>query len=212
VLSPWILLAGRAALALILGLAITFTAGHTATFGLVAFGIFAVLSGLLVLAAYVGPRTPAEARTPFRAAGIVSIVAGVAALAVPGGGIGYLVWVLSGWAIVTGALELVSGIRYRGRAAGSPDWITVGALTVLLGAVALVIPPDISDAFSGDKGVEGLLTSPIIVVGMLGAWAVITGVLQAIAAASPNRPGARKPARPAGPATASGTASTGGAA
>ena len=45
----------------------------------------------------------------------------------------------------------------------------------------------LADYFSGEKGVEGLLTSPIIIVGMLGAWAVITGVLQAIAAASPAR-------------------------
>ena len=56
---------------------------------------------------------------------------------------------------------------------------------MLLGVVVLVVPPDIADCFAGDKGVEGLLTSPIIIVGMLGAWAVITGVLQAIAAASP---------------------------
>ena len=72
-----------------------------------------------------------------------------------------------------------------GRVAVWTDWVTVGALTVVLGVVVLVIPPDISDSFTGDKGVQGLLTSPIIIVGVLGAWAVITGVLQAIAAASP---------------------------
>jgi uncharacterized membrane protein HdeD (DUF308 family) len=191
VLAPWILAAGRAALALALGLAITFTGGHTAAFGLIAFGVFAVLSGLILLAGAFGPRAAVEARTAFRAQGIVSLVAGVAALAVPSGGIGYLVWVLSGWAIVTGALELVSGIRSRGRAAASRDRIAVGALTVLLGVVVLVIPPDIADSFSGDKGVEGLLTSPIIIIGMLGAWAIITGVLQAIAAASPAQASAR---------------------
>jgi uncharacterized membrane protein HdeD (DUF308 family) len=185
VLSPWIVTAGRAALALALGLAITFTSGHTAEFGLIAFGAFAVLSGLMLLAGWFGSRAPAEGRTAFRAAGIISLAAGVAALVVPGGGIGYLVWVLSGWAILTGALELVTGIRSRGRVAGWTDWVTVGALTVALGVVVLVIPPDISDSFTGDKGVEGLLTSPIIIVGILGAWAVIAGVLQAIAAASP---------------------------
>ncbi|MEO8261371.1 MAG: DUF308 domain-containing protein [Pseudolysinimonas sp.] len=186
-LAPWISTAGRAALGLALGLAITFTGGHTATFGLVAFGVFAVLSGVLLLTSTFGPRAATEGRTAFRAQGVVSVVAGIAALAVPSGGIGYLVWVLSGWAIVTGALELVSGIRARGRVTASRDWVIVGALTVLLGVVALVIPPDIADYFAGDKGVEGLLTSPIIIIGMLGAWAVITGVLQAIAAASPKQ-------------------------
>jgi uncharacterized membrane protein HdeD (DUF308 family) len=188
VLAPWILPAGRAALAIALGLAITFTGGHTASFGLIAFGVFALLSGLLLVAATLGPRSPAEARTAFRAQGVVSVIAGIAALVLPGGGIGYFVWVLSGWAIVTGALELTSGIRARSRVPGWRDWVLVGALTVLLGIVALVIPPDIADSFSGDKGVEGLLTTPIILVGMLGAWAVITGVLQAIAAASPRQP------------------------
>jgi uncharacterized membrane protein HdeD (DUF308 family) len=187
VLAPWILVAGRAALGLALGLAITFTGGHTATFGLIAFGVFAVLSGLLLLAGSLGPRAASEARTSSRAQGVVSVVAGVAALVVPAGGIGYLVWVLSGWAIVTGALELVSGIRARHRAAAWSDWVAVGGLTVLLGVIALVIPPDIADSFSGDKGVEGLLTSPIIIVGVLGAWGIVTGVLQAIAAASPSR-------------------------
>jgi uncharacterized membrane protein HdeD (DUF308 family) len=177
--------AGRALLALALGLAITFTTGHTAEFGLVAFGMYAVLSGLLLLVAWFGPRAPAEARTSFRAQAAVTLIAGVVALAAPDGGMAYLVWVLSGWAIVTGALELVSGIRFRHRSASWADWTAVGALTVLLGLIALLLPPDIADAFTGDRGVTGLLTSAIIVTGMLGAWGVLTGVLQAIAAASP---------------------------
>jgi uncharacterized membrane protein HdeD (DUF308 family) len=198
VLDAWILPAGRAFLALALGLVITFTAGHTATFGLVAFGVFAVLSGLLLAAGSFGPRAEPIARTAFRAQAVVTVVAGIAALVLPGGGMGYLVWILSGWAIVAGALELVSGIRARGRAAAWTDWVTVGALTVLLGAVVLIIPPDISDRFTGDKGVEGLLTSPIIVVGLLGGWAIVTGVLLAIAAASPKQARARAAAKASG--------------
>jgi uncharacterized membrane protein HdeD (DUF308 family) len=191
VLDAWILPAGRAFLALALGLVITFTAGHTASFGLLAFGVFAVLSGLWLAAGSFGPRAEPISRTAFRAQAVVSILAGIAALVLPGGGIGYLVWILSGWAIVTGALELVSGIRARHRVVAWTDWITVGALTVLLGAIVLVIPPDIADRFTGDKGVEGLLTSPIIVVGLLGGWGIVTGVLLAIAAASPKQARAR---------------------
>ncbi len=179
--------AGRALLALALGLVITFTAGHTATFGLIAFGVFAVLSGLLLAAGSFGPRAEPISRTAFRTQAVVSVIAGIAALVLPGGGIGYLVWILSGWAIVTGALELVSGIRARGRVVAARDWITVGGLTALLGAIVLVIPPDIADRFTGDKGVEGLLTSPIIMVGLLGGWAIVTGVVHAIAAASPTQ-------------------------
>lgn len=184
-LDAWILSAGRALLALGLGLVITFTTGHTAEFGLIAFGVFAIVSGLWIAAGSFGPRSEPIARTAFRAQAVVTVLAGIAALALPGGGMGYLIWILSGWAIVAGALELVSGIRARPRVGGWTDWLTVGALTVLMGAIVLIIPPDIADRFSGDKGVEGMLTSPIIVVGVLGGWGVVTGVLLAIAAASP---------------------------
>jgi uncharacterized membrane protein HdeD (DUF308 family) len=195
VLDAWILPAGRAFLALALGLVITFTAGHTAAFGLVSFGVFAALSGLLLAAGSFGPRAEPISRTAFRAQSVVSVAAGIAALVQPGGGIGYLVWILSGWAIVAGALELVSGIRARRRVIAWTDWIAVGGLTVLLGAIVLAIPPDISDRFTGDKGVEGLLTSPIIVVGLLGGWGIVTGVLLAIGAASPRQARARASAR-----------------
>lgn len=185
-LDAWILSAGRAFLALALGLVITFTAGHTAEFGLIAFGAFAIASGLWIAAGSFGPKAEGLTRSALRAQAVVTVVAGIAALVLPGAGIGYLIWIVSGWAIVTGALELVSGIRVR-RAAGWTDRVTVGALTLLLGAVVLVIPPDIADRFSGDKGVEGMLTSPIIIVGVLGGWAIVTGVLLAIAAATPRR-------------------------
>lgn len=209
-LAPWILTAGRAALALVLGLAITFTSGHTAEFGLIAFGVYAIVSGLWLLLGWFGPRAATTGRTAFRAAGVVSVLAGIAALVLPTGGNGYLVWVVSGWAVITGALELVTGIRARGTVTGWTDWITVGGLTIVLGIVMLVIPPDISDAFSGDKGVQGLLTSAIILVGAIGAWAVITGVLQAIAAASPKL-AARGASRADATATTSGTTASGAA-
>lgn len=194
--------AGRAFLAIALGLVITFTTAHTATFGLIVFGGFAVLSGLLLMAGAVGPRAEPASRTLFRVQAVVTIVAGLAALVFTSGGIGYLIWILSGWAIVAGALELVSGIRARGRVAAWRDWIVVGALTVLLGAVALIIPPDIIDRFSGDKGVEGVLTSPIIVVGVLGGWGIVTGVVLAISAASPRQ--RRVPASIGGASTKTG--------
>jgi len=177
--------AGRAVLAIALGLTITFTTGHTATFGLVVFGGYAILAGVVLLLAWIGPRAAAEARSAFRAQGVVSLVAGIAALVLPGGGMGYLVLLVSGWAIVCGALELMSGLRFRRRVTAWTDWIAVGALTLVLGVVTLVLPPDISQSYSGDTGVEGLLTSAIIVTGLLGAWGVLTGVLLAISAVSP---------------------------
>ncbi|MBX3195207.1 MAG: DUF308 domain-containing protein [Microbacteriaceae bacterium] len=185
-LPPWMIPAGRAVLAIALGLVITFSQAHTAGFGLVVFGGYAVLAGAFLLLAWFGPRAPERARTAFQAQGVVTVLAGIAALVQPAGGMAYFVWVLSGWAIVTGALETVSGIRYRGSAPEWTDWVVTGVLTIALGAIALVLPPDIADVFATpDESVLGMLTSPIIVIGLLGGWAVITGVLQAIGAATP---------------------------
>jgi uncharacterized membrane protein HdeD (DUF308 family) len=184
-LAPWILPAGRGLLALALGLVITFTADHSAPLGLVSFGIFAILTGALIGAASIGSRAEPVARGAFLAQAAVTVVAGIAALALPAGGVHYLVLVLSGWAIIAGGLELVSGVRARGQVRVATDWIISGALTLALGIVVLVVPPDLVLPFQGEKGVTGVLTSSIVVVGVLGFWGVIDGVLWGISAASP---------------------------
>ncbi|CAN5226054.1 hypothetical protein BH11ACT3_BH11ACT3_04880 [soil metagenome] len=186
-LAPWVLPGSRAVLALALGLVITFNADHSAPLGLVVFGVFAVATAAAIGAA--SWRSPADttARGSFLAQAAVTLVAGIAALVRPDGGVHYLVLVVSGWAIIAGALELVSGIRARGRAFATSDWIITGALTVLLGIVVLVVPPDLAVHFEGEKGVEGMLTSSIVIVGVLGFWGIITGVLLGIAAASPRQ-------------------------
>ena len=116
-LAAWVVPALRAAVALIVGFAITFTPAHSAAFGLVAFGLFAIVEGAIVGAGALGDRAERQVRGLFLVQGALTVVAGVATVALPEGGVHYLVWVVSAWAIVTGALELVSGIRARGRLA-----------------------------------------------------------------------------------------------
>lgn len=197
----WALPAARAVVAIVLGLVITFSADHSAPLGLAAFGAFAVATGLIIggFAVASGSRSGVASGVapPTRGASIaqaaVTLLAGIAALAVPTGGVGYLVLVVSGWAIIAGALELVSGLRGRRRGASrqiaTNDSILVGALTVLLGIAVLVVPPDLAIPFEGDKGVSGVLTSAVIVVGSIGFWGIISGVLLAISAASPRASG-----------------------
>jgi uncharacterized membrane protein HdeD (DUF308 family) len=57
-----------------------------------------------------------------------------------------------------------------------------GVLTVALGGVALLLPPDFAQAFAGEKGNAGVLTSSVILIGVVGAWAILIGVLQCISA------------------------------
>lgn len=185
----WALPAGRAVVAIALGLVITFSADHSAPLGLLTFGVFALVTGLLIGGFAIGSGAGSPTRGASIAQGIVTALAGVAALTVTTGGVGYLVLVVSGWAIISGALELASGLRGRrqgtSRSIATNDSVLVGALTVILGIAVLVIPPDLAIPFEGDKGVSGILTSAVIVVGSIGFWGIITGVLLAISAASP---------------------------
>jgi uncharacterized membrane protein HdeD (DUF308 family) len=188
-LPAWVVPASRAVVALIVGFAITFTTAHSAAFGLVAFGLFAVIEGAIVCAGAVGDRGARGARGLFVVQGALTVIAGIAALVLPQGGVPYFVWVVSAWAVVTGALELVSGIRARGRAAAARDWMIMGALTLILAIAFLVVPPDYRQALGGIERITGELTSSVVLVGIFGAWAIVVGALLGIAAVSARVPG-----------------------
>lgn len=187
-LAPWVVPALRALIALIIGFVITFTPAHSASFGLITFGIFAVIEGAVVSAGALGDRAERQARSLFVVQGVLTVIAGVAALVLPDGGIHYFVWVVSAWAIVTGALELVSGIRARGRVAVARDWMILGGLTLLLAVAFLVTPPDYSQPLGGLEQIKGELTASVVLVGMFGAWAIVAGVLLGISAVSAHSP------------------------
>jgi len=187
-LAAWVVPALRAVVALTVGFAITFTPAHSAAFGLVAFGLFAVVEGAVVAAGAFGDRSERRSRGLFVLQGALTVVAGIAALVLPEGGVHYFVWVVSAWAIVTGALELVSGIRARGRAAAARDWMILGGLTLILAIAFLVVPPDYRQTLGGIEQVTGQLTASVVLVGMFGAWAIVAGVLLGIAAVSARSP------------------------
>jgi uncharacterized membrane protein HdeD (DUF308 family) len=187
-LAAWVAPALRAIVALVVGFAITFTPAHSAAFGLVAFGLFAVVEGAIVVAGAAGDRTERRSRGLFVLQGVLTVVAGVAALVLPEGGVHYFVWVVSVWAVVTGALELVSGIRARGRVAAARDWMILGGLTLILAIAFLVVPPDYTQTLGGIEQVKGQLTASVVLVGMFGAWAIVAGVLLGIAAVSARSP------------------------
>lgn len=191
-ITPWVIPALRALVALLVGFAITFTPAHSASFGLVAFGAFALLEGAIVLAGAFGDRSERQARGLFLVQGLVTVAAGIAAIALPEGGVPYLVWIVSAWAIVTGGLELVSGIRARRRLAAARDWMILGGLTLILAIGFLLVPPDYTQTLGGIEKVEGQLTASVVLVGMFGAWAIVVGVLLGIAAVSARTPRAAR--------------------
>lgn len=155
----WAVPVARAVVALIAAGVITFTANHSATFGLVVFGAYAVVEGLLV--GILSLRTVADrtVRRLFIVHGVVGVIAGVLALALATSGLGLYLYLVSVWAALTGFIELYCGVRSRSKDPLARDWIVVGAFTAVLAIVFLLIPSD-----------------SVLAVGLFGAYAVIVGV------------------------------------
>lgn len=174
----------RAVPAVVLALVVTFSADHSPRFGLTVAGATVLAGGVLLAAATAWRLDDPSSRTLGIVQGIVGVVAGAAALLLLDGGLPAFVAVVSSWALVSGALELVTGLRRRRRSPLSRDWTTVGALTLVLALVVLVVPPDYSTQLGGIEQVSGELTASIVLVGVLGAYGALVGVFLVIAGLS----------------------------
>lgn len=176
----------RAVPALVVGLLITFSADHSAAFGLIVFGAFALATGLII--GWGAFRLEDRIlRAVSIGHSIVAVLSGIAAMFFNATGAGTLFLIVMTFAAVTGFLELYQGLRARGTLAEARDWVTVGALTAVLAIAVLLVPADYAAPWSVvDKGVtaSGVLTSQIVVVGIIGAYAFLIGVYLVIAGLS----------------------------
>ena len=159
--------AARAVAAGALAAVVTFVPDHSPAFGLLVLGLFQVVQGAIV---GIGLRATARSR-PGRllvlVRAIIGVLLGTAALALPSGGLGALVLLATAGSLVLGVLEVLSGLRRDDASPWSRDAVTVGGMTVALGVLLSVLPPD-----------------AVLVVGMLGAWGAVVAVYLGIAAVS----------------------------
>jgi uncharacterized membrane protein HdeD (DUF308 family) len=182
--TPWYVPLARAVPAIVLAAVVTFSADHSSSLGLATFGAFGVIAGAIVTAWALRIRSDSVARSVGVAQGLITVVAGIAALAAIGGGLPYLVFVVSAFGAATGLLELYLGLRYRRRDRSARDWTFVGATTAVLSIAVLLVPPELQFSFVGDNDVTGVLTASIIVVGLLGVYWAILAVYLVIAGLS----------------------------
>lgn len=179
----WIVLGVRALVALVIGLVVTFSSDHSILVGHAAFGSLALGLGLVQLVGGLVAQVGVE-RGITAVSGLVGIAIGLIALLTPNSGVPFLFLLVSGWAVITGFLELYLGIRGRRRVAQARDWIFAGALTVLLAVIVLLIPAGYSQSFTGPDHVERTLTAAVVGVGIIGAYGAVLGVFLAIASLS----------------------------
>ena len=110
--QDWAVPVVRGALALAATAAITFSQDHSPAMGLLVFGIWAVVAGVVVGALslrFVADRTT---RTVTLVSANVTAVAGLLALTLPAG-LPFFLTLVSAWAAITGFLELYLGLRGR---------------------------------------------------------------------------------------------------
>lgn len=182
--SSWVTPLARAAVAAAAALAVTFSADHSAPLGYLLFGLFAVVTAVIIGVAAVVEVGPRVSRTFHLVQGGVMLVTGAIAVLLPGGGLAFLIFLVALFAIVSGFIELYLGLRSRRRDPAWRDAIFLGALTVALAVVVLLVPPGYSQAFTGPDGVPRHLTASVIVVGVLGAYWAICAVYLVIAGLS----------------------------
>jgi uncharacterized membrane protein HdeD (DUF308 family) len=175
----WYLPLLRAVPALVLAVVITFSPDHSSALGLIALGGYGVVGGVVV--AWGGAWSRGVERAILVAQGGILGIVGIAALFSTGGGLPYLIFLLSSAAALTGILELYLGLR------GGPlrrDRLFAGVLTALLAIVVLLVPPGLERPIAGVEGSTGVLTASTIVVGLFGAYLAVLGVYLVIAGLS----------------------------
>ena len=171
----------RAAPAAVVALVITFSADHSAYLGLIALGSFAVFTGVILIA---GAVRGAHPRAPFATQGAVLIVGGAAALVFNDAGLLFLLVLTSVLLGATGIIELVTGLRARGRVAGARDWVFIGGFSALAAIAVLLVPADFVDVITIPGKDVPPLTASIMVVGLFGAYAAVVAVYLVIAGLS----------------------------
>ena len=154
----WAVPVVRGILALVPAAVITFSPNHSPEFGLVVFGAWAIVSGLVVGALSLRLTVERGIRSLMAVNAVVTVVAGILAVTLPGT-LPFLLYLVSVWAAVTGIVELFAGLRARGHSTAARDWIAVGAFTAALALVFLVFALD-----------------AVAAVGFLGGYLVIIGV------------------------------------
>jgi uncharacterized membrane protein HdeD (DUF308 family) len=140
VLTNWWGLAVRGILAVAFGIAIIAMPGISLAALIVAFGVYALVEGIVNVASAIRARPTQPRWWVLLLEGVASVAAGVLAFAWPGITAIVLVWVVAFWAIVTGALEIAEAVYLRKQIKGEFLLALSGLLSIVLGVILLQNP------------------------------------------------------------------------
>jgi len=162
----WWLLALRGVFAIIFAL-IAFALPGITLFALaILFGAYALVNGLSAAYTAIRCRHAIPRWWVHLLEGLAGVVAGIVALAMPGLTVLAVTLIVGIWALVTGVLEVLTGIRLRHEIVGEWMLLTNGILSVIVGLLFLTPP----------------LAFVVAMARTLGVYAIIIGVLRLILA------------------------------
>lgn len=162
----WWAMALRGLLAIIFGILCFIWPGITLLALALLFGAYAMVSGVLAIIAAVQRAGRDERWWALSVEGIVGIAAGTIAFLWPGLTALGLVYLIAAWAIVAGALTIVSAIRLRREIEGEWLMALLGVLSIIFGLFIAIFP-----------GVGALS-----LVWAIGAFAIAFGVVMVVLA------------------------------
>lgn len=181
----------RAFFAAIAAIMITFSTDHSAAVGLAVFSGF-VIATALVWFLSVWLVYPSGARAVPVLLGIVAALAGMATGIPPLRSTTLFFVAVIAWAVISGIIELVGGLRARRTGdASARDGVLIGAITLALAVGLLLVNPAYSLEYvivDGDERHAFILTGITIGVGIFGGYAAVVAVFLGIAGFSPRRP------------------------
>ena len=157
----WIFAIIRGVLAIIFGLIALFAPIATAIVLAIVIGAYAIVTGVFDIIEAIRHRGSSSMVLRI-VLGVVSILFGMLVLVWPGISLAILVIMVAIWAIIIGALQIVSSVRHRAVPNSGWVWgIIGGALSVLFGILVLIWPG------------TGLVT----IIWIIGIWAIVWGII-----------------------------------
>ena len=154
----WWALALRGAIAVLFGLLTFLIPGVTLISLVMLFGVYAILDGVFDIVSAM--KAPGH-HWPLLVEGIVGIIAGIVTFMWPGITAMVLLYLIAFWAILTGVLEIVAGIRLREVIANEMLLILMGVISVLFGILIIIFPG----------------AGALAIIIWIGAYAVVFGII-----------------------------------
>jgi len=157
----WWVVVARGVLAIVFGLYALFVPGLALESLIMVFGIMVLVAGLLAIVAGVRRRANHQVAVPILVEGIVCVAFGVLALLRPIGTAVAALYFVSAFAIVSGVVHIVAGLKLRKELPGEWALIVSGVLTTVFGVLMGLLPW------------AGLLS----LIWMIGAYSLFFGIL-----------------------------------